>query len=1207
MKILRVRIRNLNSLRLNTEIDFSQPPLAGAGIFAITGDTGAGKTTVLDALTLALYGRVARSREVHKEVMSYGAADCLAEAEYETATGLYRSHWSQARAYGKPDGNLQPSRRELSRYDPERGQWDILTDHKREVDAQTERVTGLDYDRFVRSVLLAQGDFAAFLSAGERERSDLLERITGTEIYSRLSQAAFARHKLANDTVAKLREDLTRLELLSPAEEEVLREAVEQLEAEEQQLSRRLDTLQQQLATYARAEEIADKLAAVAAQHTTIEQRWAEREADRGRLAASLRLRPLREQLQQLAEREARCVKLRAEAAAVDRQLAEQTPALQEARAAADRRAEELREREEQALETAALLDRVQTLDERITGLRNTWERDRQRWDTHRAQTAAMREQRQAAATRRAELQDAYATTEAWLEAHAADAELGQQLGTLRERLERWREGYAEERSVTQRVAALEAELAAAAQELERATATEAAGQERLVRWQEEFRAACPPALISEPEQRVLPQLNAAIERRQERLRVREQLADAEQSYRQVLREHEGQREELQSLIVAEQAALKALYTLDEQRAEAAAELREREALWRREQALVNYERDRHQLTEGEPCPLCGATHHPYLHGELPDFADRVEKDYERAKAAFEKLDQRYRDANRQIAELNARQEQIATGSRGPRTLEQEFTALEDRLAALKSQLGESVGDPAAEAGQLANWRQARERLETLLAQREEHYEAVRQARAEREQVAARRELLASNLRELREQQAERRERLRTNERQLDAVGQPLGLSRAELTEGDPLADLSRRAAAFATRQQEQQTRREQIGQLTATLEQRDAELANRDREAAELADQLAKSEAEWRTRQTEREDLYGTDAVAAGRAALETDLKTRRSELEDQRRQLANREQELARLQGRRETLAADLTQEEARLDQLRETLATAVRQQEFTELAAARAALLPASEEQELEAELSELDRLRQQLGERRAELRAEQKQVHQALEAVPEAAALQAEQADREEQRRAGQRQIGAHREQLRRNAANRTQSQELLEQVGQAERDRDRWARLNDLIGQADGKKFRTFAQGLTLRRLVAHANQHLWRLNGRYRIEQRADADLDLEIVDTYQADNRRSVATLSGGESFLVSLALALGLSDLAGRDTRIQSLFIDEGFGTLDHNSLDLALSTLENLQHHGKTIGLISHVPALKERIATQIRVIKQASGFSRIEVVA
>ena len=112
--------------------------------------------------------------------------------------------------------------------------------------------------------------------------------------------------------------------------------------------------------------------------------------------------------------------------------------------------------------------------------------------------------------------------------------------------------------------------------------------------------------------------------------------------------------------------------------------------------------------------------------------------------------------------------------------------------------------------------------------------------------------------------------------------------------------------------------------------------------------------------------------------------------------------------------------------------------------------------------------------------------------------------------------------------------------------------------------------------------------------------------LELDIVDRYQGDNQRSMSTLSGGESFLVSLALALGLSDLAGRNAQIQSLFIDEGFGTLDARNLDLVIQTLENLQSSGKTIGIISHVDALKERIYTQIRVVKQGHGFSTISVI-
>jgi DNA repair protein SbcC/Rad50 len=142
--------------------------------------------------------------------------------------------------------------------------------------------------------------------------------------------------------------------------------------------------------------------------------------------------------------------------------------------------------------------------------------------------------------------------------------------------------------------------------------------------------------------------------------------------------------------------------------------------------------------------------------------------------------------------------------------------------------------------------------------------------------------------------------------------------------------------------------------------------------------------------------------------------------------------------------------------------------------------------------------------------------------------------------------------------------------------------------------------------LTLLQLVHLANKHLQQLNRRYTIAKAAGNNLDLSIIDGFQADTNRPMTTLSGGECFLVSLALALGLSDLAGKNTNIQSLFIDEGFGTLDERTLEDAISTLENLNNFGKTIGIISHVPMLKEKITTQIRVHKKSGGVSTLEVV-
>ncbi len=161
----------------------------------------------------------------------------------------------------------------------------------------------------------------------------------------------------------------------------------------------------------------------------------------------------------------------------------------------------------------------------------------------------------------------------------------------------------------------------------------------------------------------------------------------------------------------------------------------------------------------------------------------------------------------------------------------------------------------------------------------------------------------------------------------------------------------------------------------------------------------------------------------------------------------------------------------------------------------------------------------------------------------------------------------------------------------------------WRMLHGLIGDSRGKKFRLYAQGVSLDLLIRHANRHLVSLTERYQLARRAGEELDLEIEDRFQAGVTRPMASLSGGESFLASLALALGLSDLAGRNVQIDSLFIDEGFGSLDSDSLEVAISALEGLRQANKTVGVISHVEILQERVSTQIQVEKQPNGTSQL----
>ncbi len=188
-------------------------------------------------------------------------------------------------------------------------------------------------------------------------------------------------------------------------------------------------------------------------------------------------------------------------------------------------------------------------------------------------------------------------------------------------------------------------------------------------------------------------------------------------------------------------------------------------------------------------------------------------------------------------------------------------------------------------------------------------------------------------------------------------------------------------------------------------------------------------------------------------------------------------------------------------------------------------------------------------------------------------------------------------------LKSNQQAKEHAQEQQKAIAKQQMEYARWSKLNELIGASDGKKYRTFAQGLTFEQLIIYSNLQLQSMSDRYQLFHDPKQPLELYVIDAYQAGEIRSVKNLSGGESFLMSLALALGLSKMTSQHVRVDSLFLDEGFGTLDEETLHQALDTLSHIQQDGKLIGVISHMRTLKERINTQIAITPSSGGRSII----
>ncbi|MFD2448670.1 SbcC/MukB-like Walker B domain-containing protein [Vogesella fluminis] len=314
----------------------------------------------------------------------------------------------------------------------------------------------------------------------------------------------------------------------------------------------------------------------------------------------------------------------------------------------------------------------------------------------------------------------------------------------------------------------------------------------------------------------------------------------------------------------------------------------------------------------------------------------------------------------------------------------------------------------------------------------------------------------------------------------------------------------------------------------------------------------------------------------------------------------------QIAGLQGQQAQLTTELQAQQQQHERAEQAWLAALVASPFADPAAFLQALLPADERRQLQAQQQQLEQALQRSQAVRQIAEAARKTMQQQALSPLSLAELDAALTTLDAQRQALSGQQGALQALLHDDAQRRDSQQALLRQIEQQGADADIWQRLNSLIGSKEGDKYRKFAQGLTLDHLMHLANRHLARLHGRYLLQRKAGGELELAIVDTWQADASRDTRTLSGGESFLVSLALALALSDLVSHKTSIDSLFLDEGFGTLDGDTLEVALDALDAINSTGKSIGVISHVAGMQQRIAVQIA-IRKASGLgaSRIEI--
>lgn len=1258
MRITRIHLKNLNSLLGEWSINLDLPEYADEGIFAVTGPTGAGKSTLLDAICLALYGqtpRLGRLSASFNDIMSRRAGECSAEVEFELASGRYRCTWYQHRARRRAGGTLQPYTHQIADItkDPEHGE--ILENAPSKTAAKVTELTGLDFDRFTRSMLLAQGRFATFLNASPSERSPILEQITGTDIYTHISKSAHTRLNREKAWHEELKAKLAGLQVLAPEEEAELRARRRAAADQDAALAREEEEVRRMLRRMEQKGEVRAQLAALEQKERDCAAREQAFLPSRLRLACALRALELDSGYTELTS--LREQKRSAEAALQEQEEQQNrlNDALRDARAqheSALANEASARNERERAL---PLLRAVRDMDVRLAEKREQVTRLVQEAEAARRQREEHAREQDACLSLGRKLAEEKDRLERELATGSEDDALPEALPLLRERLTALGARQKESRTADEELA----NARNARQRADRETARQKDEVARLTRQDSAARhaaeqedAALAALLNGASPEAVRSELAILRARAHTFATLRDHAARRDAALRlQEEKEQEGER--LAATLAAMTETLRLLRDKETLLAADEAVCQEKISMAARVASLAE---QRAELHDGLPCPLCGAVHHPYAAGILPredearNSLRAVQAELARVRAEVLDKEKRCSAALRDQANLAALAADNAKRAAEEDALVAEHAARADLHADLfrTADNGAELQRVQAELDAALNRAEQRnrelsateERCRDLRRAVQETGDALTSARVDAERSEGTAALIRA-AEERAEQNAQERNSARDSaERAWRDALTPFTLA-TDLTDAEILRTLEARRERRERLRDEARALDRELEKQSAAREKREEQLRADEQTLRSASQKLAEAGDEQRALETRRrETLHALDGDASGADEAEARREHALRTAENAVRQAIQTKEGTERA---KEAASARLREGEQRLKELNAMLQE--REPDFAALLCRKgfarennsespqeaervflASRLAEEERERLRREEQALDEEKTSLASQREVLTARYAALDDAMPAplaVPGAAGQTAENAARDEQqkdafsarlndvlsaRTALQREIGILDQRLEADARLVREWGEKSRALHRQEAECRRWQDLHDLIGSYDGARFRNFAQGLTFDAVITLANRQLARMTDRYTLLRMPAADgegasLELAVKDHWQAGEVRTTKNLSGGESFLVSLALALGLSRLAGRKIRVDSLFLDEGFGTLDAEALDVALDTLGALRQDGKIIGVISHVAALRDRIGTRIELTRGTGGVSAL----
>lgn len=1211
MKLCKLKLKNLNSFRGEIELDFEKPPLDDASLVAITGPTGAGKSTLLDAICVALYGKTPRlsgNRNQHaSHLVSHGETEGFAEIEFLVNDTRFHATWSIKKRKSNNDINVKLYNSDENLLISDRLRKSPNSSEK-PVDDKVASLLGLDYAAFKRSVMLAQGEFAAFLKAEKENRREILEATADIHVYDTLREKLNEKVKSVSDEYDKIHKNLERIGDVS---QELVRQEKD-----------KLDTLRKETEELGKEHNVISKEKGIETQRKDYNQELKEAE----------------EQLDELNEQEAGITALKQELERANQanQLLPEKQAFDKANSDHKNAVQSLQQSETQ------LTDKTQRKEQ----LQKNYKKNEQDY------TEALKTKNQKMQIYSDAKTDLELASEKFDEAEDRRPNLKRlkrQIGTATKKLNQQTTQRNElntdisdiqtflnqnplpsDRNRRQvKLTGYLTELKALVQQLKAKNKSQSDYKENI----KQIKGACSDySKELEKLQDTENKLTDSRKNTEQKYKALQNEGSLENWQEQKDNAIKGQPiaqryESLMKQVNDEQNDLTEfeckLDTIDDMLSDLEKKHTIQIQLCKRTDAEVNkLEADeelaklaepanqlRQQLEEGKPCLVCGSTEHPHANKVEKDSHERLETIQKQLKIAQEKADEAVRERQK-LEQYQVKYQQDRTNTMQQiKTCKSDIKKLNSDIDDTKTEWHTIYQEIDISYGSAL---EQYEEAETAITNLNTAHNDYNKADSDLTEITQKRETCENNLKREKKTLDETKQQLTSVESDLEDLKSDIDEKEKLYWESMPstfhddtpenaFQQFSEKIDEVASQETELSTKNSKLNVVITEIQNSESLLERlqeqHKEQKTEIDNYQQEGEAYVESVKEKTDGLENEDQINNAVKELEKNLQTKEEARNTAQADLQKSDQDLTVAQTTCDIAKKQMDKCKGDFEDEKSKYHTKLKDVGFESTKEHENALRDSDQIEEITEKISDYENEKQQLNEEVEELRQHFVDSPYDPEALDRITAKETEIEQLIEDK---QQKIGATNQKIEELKASLKEREDIEEELLAAKNEMERWKTLQETI---PSNTLRDFALEIIFKQMGILANEQL-RLLTSERYQLKVESIGDLTVIDRWNANEERPVETLSGGESFLTSLALALALSELSQGRAQLNSLFLDEGFGTLDAETLDVAIASLEGLQMQGRSIYLISHIQELTRRLPVKIRVRKRGNGSSYIE---